>query len=282
MKVFLVEGCATSRRRLVRQLRGRPGLRLVGEAGGETEAMALIGWTAPDLILLALPLIEGSGLHLIEALRRGGFAGRIVVLLDAKAQPQVSRVDCLAAGADAFMDKAGEIDIARLFDVAAPARGHATEPTALLRDGLAALHNQSGLCRRLAQCASSELRPDIKLAVFVLRLVSTRSLPAVHAELMAHMLVERLRQAGGQEADLADVVVRRSGSQFSLVMPVFDASMAAAERARQIAAAMGEPLSTDDRGSALKVELGLALFAIDQVPTREPVQLAQARAFAAM
>lgn len=137
MNIFVVEDSAAIRRLLVRRLDDMTGVRVVGEAAGQSQALALIHWRKPDMVLVDLTLASGTGLGLVADLRREGFHGRIAVLT---AQDlEAIRRACLDAGADAFYDKGTGLET--LFDDLAGmvATEHAAldEPAALLRGALA-------------------------------------------------------------------------------------------------------------------------------------------------
>jgi len=283
MRIFLVDASATDRQRLVHQLSLLPGLCIAGEASGAAQASALIGWTRPDLILVALPLIEGTGLQMLGELRRRSDGCRIAVLMDAERAACAQA--CIAAGADACHDRAACMDalLAGLAQPASRTRAAATAGVPLLREGLRGLHGHAALCERLTQSARSAVHEEgASLAVYVMRMSAQRSLPRVQAELLTHLLIERMRDAGSDAGTgpAADVLVRRSPAQLSLVMPRLDGAVRAAERAGRLRALMDEPVSDTERGSAMKVELGVALFDTDPIPSRGMLSLAQARAFA--
>lgn len=141
------------RRQLVQRLESRPALRVVGEAGDEAQALALIARTAPQIVLLDLSLAEGgSGLAVLKALRRQGFAGQIHVLSH---QTEAYRQAVLGAGADGFFDKAGELD--QLMDLLDP--DPQPEPVLLAPDPL---------WTRLDQAVRLAARDGADLAVFSL------------------------------------------------------------------------------------------------------------------
>ncbi len=86
-----------------------PGLRVVGEAADEATALTLIGHLRPDAVLLDLSLAQGgSGLAVLKALRKQGYAGQVHVLSH---QTDAYRAAVLAAGANGFFDKAEELDV---------------------------------------------------------------------------------------------------------------------------------------------------------------------------
>lgn len=109
MTIVLVEDSLTIRRQLLQRLDAVPGLRVVGEAADEHTALTLIGHLRPDAVLLDLSLAQGgSGLAVLKALRKQGYAGQVHVLSH---QTDAYRAAVLAAGADGFFDKAEELDV---------------------------------------------------------------------------------------------------------------------------------------------------------------------------
>ncbi|MDH0863430.1 response regulator transcription factor [Mitsuaria sp. GD03876] len=106
--MVLVEDSLTIRRQLLHRLDAVPGLRVVGEAADEATALALIGHLRPSAVLLDLSLAQGgSGIAVLKALRRQGYAGQVHVLSH---QTEAYRAAVLAAGANGFFDKAEELD----------------------------------------------------------------------------------------------------------------------------------------------------------------------------
>ena len=109
MTIVLVEDSLTIRRQLLQRLDTVPGLRVDGEAADEATALTLIGHLRPDAVLLDLSLAQGgSGLAVLKALRRQGYAGQVHVLSH---QTDAYRAAVLAAGANGFFDKAEELDV---------------------------------------------------------------------------------------------------------------------------------------------------------------------------
>lgn len=109
MTIVLVEDSLTIRRQLLQRLDAVPGLRVVGEAADEATALTLIGHLRPDAVLLDLSLAQGgSGLAVLKALRKQGYAGQVHVLSH---QTDAYRAAVLAAGANGFFDKAEELDV---------------------------------------------------------------------------------------------------------------------------------------------------------------------------
>jgi diguanylate cyclase (GGDEF)-like protein len=279
MNIFLVEDSAAIRRLLVRRLDALPGMRVVGEAAGERQALALIHWTQPDVVLLDLGLASGSGLNLVEQLRRKGFTGRIAVLT--AQDVDAYRKACMDAGADAFYDKASGLET--LFDdlvslEATCASGLNGKPSAQLRDGLTGLYNEVALHERLDQASRSATRDGIDLAVYVVRLVGLIDMPAAAAATLAQQVAGRLKNA----SEDADIVARCSPDQFSVVLTRLNHADQAAGHARRLAALMAQPFLVEGRDCTLHIEIGMALFPRDAVSPGGLLKLAQASAFGAL
>lgn len=108
MRVVVVEDSSLVLENLLALLAGQPDLTVVGHARGEDEALALIADSEPDVVLLDLGLSPGSGLNVLKRMRADGRAARVLVLSNQPAEPY--RQICLAAGADGFFEKTGDLD----------------------------------------------------------------------------------------------------------------------------------------------------------------------------
>ncbi len=118
MNVFIVEDSFTMRSRLTAALEEVEDVRVVGEADSADAALFNIERSRPDLVIVDLRLAEGSGLAVIEDLKRLHPAP-IVAVLTNYPYPQY-RTRCLELGADYFFDKAAGLDA--LLDVCRGAR----------------------------------------------------------------------------------------------------------------------------------------------------------------
>ena len=78
--IWLVDDHPVVRAGLKAYLDLQPDLTVVAEAGSLAEARALTDAPAPDLVLLDVKLPDGSGLHLIDALRALPSEPRVLVL----------------------------------------------------------------------------------------------------------------------------------------------------------------------------------------------------------
>lgn len=289
MNIFVVEDSPSIRRLLVRRLESFEGAQVVGEAEGEAQAIALIDWLRPDLVLLDLSLADGgSGLQVLTRLRRQGFAGRIFVLTHQALDPY--RDACAEAGADGFYDKGSGID--NLFDdvEALIENRPGTQPNArasnLLRDGLTGLFGEIALLERLDQSARIAQRDNVELAVFVVllrgldELAARCGVPASNA--LLRLAAERLREGCAS----SDVLARHAPDQFSVVLAHVESADEAARFAEYLGQQMAEVFSAGAHaavadGMPLTAHVGVALFPGDAIAPRSLLTLSEARAYGA-
>src|SRR5262245_51554950 len=106
MKVYLVEDSDLIRERLAALLQEIPGLTICGEAAEPDEALIGIGTSLPDVVVLDVQLIGGSGLTVLSELAKHAPTIKSIVLTN-YAVPQI-RQQCIKAGAAYFFDKTTE------------------------------------------------------------------------------------------------------------------------------------------------------------------------------
>jgi DNA-binding NarL/FixJ family response regulator len=106
--VFVVEDSAEFRQRLIAAIEEVPDTRVAGWAGGEDEAIADIGRLRPRFVVLDIWLAQGSGLGVLEAVKRLDPPPFVAVLTNYP-EPQY-RARCAELGADAFFIKAAGLD----------------------------------------------------------------------------------------------------------------------------------------------------------------------------
>ncbi len=109
MKVFLVDDSVVIRERLKRLLTDVQGVQVIGEAG---DALVLttdaILEQKPDVVLLDIHLLDGSGIDVLQRLKKAKPAPAVIILTNYP-YPQY-RQKCLDAGADFFFIKSTEFD----------------------------------------------------------------------------------------------------------------------------------------------------------------------------
>lgn len=125
MDVFIVEDAAGLRQRLIAALEELPGTRVVGWASAEDEAIASIGRLRPRFVVLDIRLAQGSGIGVLEAVKRLE-PPPIVAVLTNYPEPQY-RTRCAELGADHFFYKATGLD--SLLEAIRHAAGAADEPS---------------------------------------------------------------------------------------------------------------------------------------------------------
>ena len=108
MKVFLVDDSLVIRQRLKRMLADVQGVQVTGEAGDAQQAMDAILEQKPDVVLLDIHLLNGSGIDVLQRLKKATAAPAVIVLTNYP-YPQY-RQKCTEAGADFFFVKSTEFD----------------------------------------------------------------------------------------------------------------------------------------------------------------------------
>ncbi len=108
MRVFVVEDSPIVQERLVEMLTEIEGVDIVGAADNAADAVADILRLLPDVAVLDIKLRTGSGLAVLEQIRRKA-PGMATIMLTNYASPE-HRQRCLGAGADYFFDKTEEFE----------------------------------------------------------------------------------------------------------------------------------------------------------------------------
>lgn len=103
MKVFLIDDSAEVIERLMEMLAPLRGIEVTGHAARIPEALAALRATSPDVVLLDLHLSNGSGIEILQAIKKE-IPGTIVIVLTNYTFAQYQR-KCFEAGANAFLDK---------------------------------------------------------------------------------------------------------------------------------------------------------------------------------
>jgi DNA-binding NarL/FixJ family response regulator len=109
MKVFLVDDSVVIRQRLKRMLADVHEVVVIGEAGdAQTATTDNILRQKPDVVLLDIHLLDGSGIDVLQTLKKAKPAPAVIILTNYPF-PQY-RSKCLEAGADFFFVKSTEFD----------------------------------------------------------------------------------------------------------------------------------------------------------------------------
>jgi len=280
MDIFLVEDSAAIRRLLARRLDTLPGTRVIGEAEGAPQAVALIDWLQPDIVLLDMQLAIGNGMDVLRALRGRGYKGRILMLSHQSADAY--RDLCMKAGADGFYDKGTGLeslfgDLDELLE-SEWASGKQMRSSPLLRDTVTGLLGQVALLERLDQVLRL-LRSDpqpVAVAVVVLR--GLQALLLSHGpSATAPLLVELGQRLKGCTGD-SDLLARHADEQFALVVTRVEGADEAAALALRLDEALGQPFELSGKPIRLHCTVGLALYPRDAITARGLLNLAESRA----
>ncbi|MEW5798922.1 MAG: response regulator transcription factor [Bacteroidota bacterium] len=108
LNVFIVDDSQIVRDRLTSLLNELGSIKIVGYADNPLSATESIVATQPDIIILDIFLVGGSGIHVLKNIRSRNIASKVIVLTN-YAQEQY-RKKCFEEGADFFFDKSIEFD----------------------------------------------------------------------------------------------------------------------------------------------------------------------------
>ena len=104
MKVFLVDDSLLIRQRLARMLLSVKGVQVIGEALQAREATTSILQLKPDLVVLDVQLLSGTGMEVLQSIKQTKPAPIVIIVTNF---PEY-RKKYLEAGADFFFDKSTE------------------------------------------------------------------------------------------------------------------------------------------------------------------------------
>jgi len=110
VNVVIVDGKSLVRERLKALLRSvAPQANVMGEAADAQAAILLIDVTRPDVVILDLQLVGGSGFDVLRAVKRGPHPPIVIVLTNLIASEY--QIACLEAGAEFVLDKSFGTDL---------------------------------------------------------------------------------------------------------------------------------------------------------------------------
>jgi len=107
-RLYYVEDSAELRSRIDRELAQIEGVEVLGHAVGASEAVREIRKHQPDVVVLDLQLLEGSGLDVLRGLQHDDWRPIVMVLTNHSDRTSMQR--SLRAGAQYFFDKSTEFD----------------------------------------------------------------------------------------------------------------------------------------------------------------------------
>ena len=106
MRVFVVDDSALLRQQVIGLLSELVGIEIAGQAQYPLEAIHAISVLKPDVVILDIHLIGGSGIDVLQRIK-GLDPAPIVIMLTNSPTPPYRR-KCMIAGADFFLDKSSE------------------------------------------------------------------------------------------------------------------------------------------------------------------------------
>jgi DNA-binding NarL/FixJ family response regulator len=108
MKVFIADDSKVVVERLTDLLGEVTGVEIVGRAKNVAEAIHFIQQMRPDAVILDLQMPGGSGLDVLRSIRPS-YPNLFILIFTNYPYPQF-REQCLAAGANYFLDKSSEFE----------------------------------------------------------------------------------------------------------------------------------------------------------------------------
>jgi len=106
MRVLIVDDSEALVRRLTSRLREVAGIEIVGHAGNVSDAVQEIRKMKPDVVTLDIAMPGGSGIEVLESLKKDQFQPVVIVL--SNYSDRQYRRKCLQSGARFFFDKSTE------------------------------------------------------------------------------------------------------------------------------------------------------------------------------
>ncbi len=103
MNVFIVEDSDVVREHMQSMLSAIPGVEVVGYAVDELGAIERINTLLPDVVTLDISLQPGSGIRVLENIKKKHPAMKVIVLTNYTDEFYAN--SCKLAGADCFFDK---------------------------------------------------------------------------------------------------------------------------------------------------------------------------------
>jgi len=107
-KVFLVDDSSIVRERLAGLISDLPKVEVIGMAELAEDAISRIGKLKPDVVVLDISILGGSGMQVLKAIKKQNPAPRVIMLTNFAHEEYRQR--CFQLGADHFFDKSSEFE----------------------------------------------------------------------------------------------------------------------------------------------------------------------------
>jgi DNA-binding response OmpR family regulator len=108
VSVLIVEDSRMIRAHLAEVLRATDGVTSIAEAATVADAHRTMATQVVDVIVLDIVMPDGSGLDLLQQIRRSGATPYVIMLTNCPSTPY--RTWCRDQGANVFLDKSTEFD----------------------------------------------------------------------------------------------------------------------------------------------------------------------------
>ena len=107
-RILIVDDSRIVRERLMAMVSELPGVEVVGEADIAFEAISAIRRLKPDLVVLDISMPGGSGIYVLETIKREMPTPMVVMLTNFVSDAY--RQKCIQLGVDHFFDKTTEFE----------------------------------------------------------------------------------------------------------------------------------------------------------------------------
>ena len=106
MKLLIADDSDLFRERFVKMLSRSPEIEIIGQARDVVETKSLILELKPDIVTLDIRMPKGSGLDVLKYIKKNMPAISVIVLTNYPYEQL--REECMAQGADFFLDKSND------------------------------------------------------------------------------------------------------------------------------------------------------------------------------
>jgi two-component system cell cycle response regulator len=245
--VLLADPSAATRRRMGRTLRAAG--HDVAEAGGAAQALAVCRERHPDVIVVAMALIERDELPLVDLIKGDLDIFRTAVVLTVPAElPLESAKDLLRRGAqDILTEPVRDSELLARVQSAGRVKSLQEELVAqtrrleshLFQDPLTRLYNRRFLFTQLAALVSGARRHGRPMAVAMIDLDRFKSINDRHGHEVGDRVLVAAADALARSLRAEDVIGRLGGEEFLVLLPDTDEEAAESASARLRVAVSG-------------------------------------------
>jgi diguanylate cyclase (GGDEF)-like protein len=218
--ILLVEDDRVMARALGHAL-GGPGHE-VEVASTMAEGQRVVDARAVSLVVLDLSLPDGDGRDMLVRLREKAATAHVpVVILSGENRPEV-QAECLALGADLYMDKASPLPLVAAA-ISAKIRREADLARVTRLDGLTGLPNRAAFEVAFEQFRAHARRTGKPMALGLVDLDHFKSVNDTYGHLVGDEVLMRVAQVLGRALRQSDFIARWGGEEMVVMLPDTDA-----------------------------------------------------------